>query len=653
MLRSETGISSETTSSSSLEIARLRLEIERLQKKEHESAVPQSTPSTERVLKPRASGKPFDIRGWVAERQFSKESLQKGVEKCDSLVPVGDVAECASQASVPEAEVTASQPEEECSSRAITWIPQPSLMGSGRWSRPEFTKVKECFTSVVSELVSGTTDAAKESFRLHHHQFLQDETQPYLGFSAMIPLLFRTVGGFSLSDAIAGGEACDKVDEAFERCADLIRHLISTSRFGGKPPPRQPDDMPRPLFVRELCAQAGLSLDLARLGHVQRQSHAKPDLDGDPLPVARELCVSNRDLKNSFSRAGRYLQSVQMDMERLRDERVVADERVAAEKSAAARVPAAPVPQPTIDVHDTVPADGTTGTVCEAADSSVPLPLQDAEDMQTLEQLVGLTVVPSVPSATSTAATPTVETGGTPATDPVQNILMSPSFGKFVDHQLFPLYVADIPFAAIKNMMEYYCGTPLNSDHEDAAWKSIGETKSRRHRLTQASAETPRTALASVPLPGPLAETTSITQLLDTSGAKPSLPKALRQQFPTSVVEKRHKSISDLSDRARFAAPPDMSLSKLDAKLSASKKAIASRALAMVAPSTPAPRQRQTPLASRCQSPAHPLVAASPVSVRRQSHAEASVRKHSRPSWSLLEDTPVPKRVRHATLDLA
>jgi len=61
----------------------------------------------------------------------------------------------------------------------------------------------------------------------------------------------------------------------------------------------------------------------------------------------------------------------------------------------------------------------------------------------------------------------------------------SPSFGNFLEQQLLPLYVADVPFEYLRRIGETYCGTPLDSDDEDRAWQASGSTSELREQQQQ------------------------------------------------------------------------------------------------------------------------------------------------------------------------
>lgn len=65
---------------------------------------------------------------------------------------------------------------------------------------------------------------------------------------------------------------------------------MNTSQFGEQPPARRPETIARDAFVRELCSQVGLSLDLARLAFAHRRelkaAAAKSERTEETAPTA-------------------------------------------------------------------------------------------------------------------------------------------------------------------------------------------------------------------------------------------------------------------------------------------------------------------------------------------------------------------------------
>lgn len=135
----------------------------------------------------------------------------------------------------------------------------------------------------------------------------------------------------------------------------------------------------------------------------------------------------------------------------------------------------------------------------------------------------------------------------------VSDALVWPTFGEFVDHQLVPLYIADIPFHYLQTLIEKYCGAPLDSDDEERAWKTIGVLPSlpakKRKRVSNVHVELPSAELNHTK------KVVQFGRLSEVARPDSSNQAALRPNMLTSVMEKRRK------DRN---APPDMTLGKDD-----------------------------------------------------------------------------------------
>eukprot|EP00913_Durusdinium_trenchii_P032797 g30702.t1 len=127
---------------------------------------------------------------------------------------------------------------------------------------------------------------------------VQDLTRPHLSFSCLFPLFFSSL---RLSDAPEHGTrgqiACceDHISDAFTCCRALLESLASS--FTDPPSDSPPEGCSRQRFVHELGAQAGVYLDMVRLGHAHRRKKTKvlsvapstPELSQAPDTPAR-LC---------------------------------------------------------------------------------------------------------------------------------------------------------------------------------------------------------------------------------------------------------------------------------------------------------------------------------------------------------------------------
>jgi len=149
--------------------------------------------------------------------------------------------------------------------------------------------------------------------------------------------------------------------------------------------------------------------------------------------------------------------------------------------------------------------------------------------------------------------------------------LLTPTFGDFLEQQLLPLYIADVPFETLKHLSETCCGIGLNSDDERKAWKTLGwqmpvrsapkkPARSRQPSPSVASVASsnwwPASPLSASPAPRLASSLNPSLAELCVAMEKPTKgnmgPPSMRQAMNTSVVEKRRKE---------FRAPADMETS--------------------------------------------------------------------------------------------
>lgn len=138
-----------------------------------------------------------------------------------------------------------------------------------------------------------------------------------------------------------------------------------------------------------------------------------------------------------------------------------------------------------------------------------------------------------------------------------------PTCGEFLTEQILPLYVLDIPFHKLKQVVEDYGGIPLDSDDEDRALKSLG--RPGRHRdpkrasgvagvvsalpskgLSKIAGKDAATDLkADVVAPDGLDKPplSKLHQVAEKSSAQ-ATQTSLRHGMNTSVVEKRAKNVA-------------------------------------------------------------------------------------------------------------
>lgn len=130
-----------------------------------------------------------------------------------------------------------------------------------------------------------------------------DCTRSHLGFSKAV---------HELAPRFEGGDDSTREAEAWRTHLALLRRLIAASPYGDRPPGARPEEVERRQYVRELCMQVGLSLDVVRLAFLERKAAGG---------IKRPTQVLGREERTAMlERAGRYMLAVQFDMERLHEE---------------------------------------------------------------------------------------------------------------------------------------------------------------------------------------------------------------------------------------------------------------------------------------------------------------------------------------------
>eukprot|EP00927_Polykrikos_kofoidii_P040635 TRINITY_DN34690_c0_g1_i1.p1 TRINITY_DN34690_c0_g1~~TRINITY_DN34690_c0_g1_i1.p1 ORF type:complete len:946 (+),score=181.83 TRINITY_DN34690_c0_g1_i1:127-2964(+) len=797
----------------------------------------------------------FHIRGWETERRLSDQGANAATDApkageqelpataSDALVPV----EVAGVIVVPGSAAAETDAADDGGSVTVfassgvappsSWLGRCSLVSSRgpRLSCAEEKRVEKLCAEVVRHVANGYDEEAIAGLLSRiYAEHLQDVKRPHLGFSALFPRLFvdlqkhfqhnaggdgGTVG--STQDSEIPATPVQEVDmsqgtprretapttaqaEAFDWLARLIKRLTQTSAFGERPPLRRPESITRERWVREIISQAGLSLDLARIGFVQRQQRAtanrekknaakpgnedpaaasspvavspgvaaaepataeSPRSQSSALPAAaapvtpkrlprstsgskrglqRELSqvslgatpsatgVERRELEAALARAGRYLSVLQMDMERLRlkaeadvscSGRELRREATVDQLSdivglSPSEVPAATSPSqpdPTlalvaVEADASANADGATARV---SPPTPLLPLMDADveaSMLPLQEGGGATQEeleetflddssigsalpdglsqgfvessPGTPGALSQAASTAAAPGSAAAPEMVGvDPLVTPTFGEFLEHQLLPLYIADVPFRSLKHLSEQYWGLPLDSDDEERTLKAIGRPKTRaplarrtlrRNSLEKGLADS-ETASSAVAAGAGATQDRSFSELCR-EGDRRGSAHVLRAQMTTSVAEKRRSgqhTTRDMEVRGMVPPPPVRTTMKVAPSKDGKRKADGTagtskrRKKDLLPPVTPARNglissSPVTPSLSKLvqllQTPKHShsvsrgdiagLAAPSPLStraVRRPSellNSSSLKRTRHAPSWELLGETP-------------
>jgi len=212
----------------------------------------------------------------------------------------------------------------------------------------------------------------------------------------------------------------------------------------------------------------------------------------------RHCAVGQQVVKAAMRRAGHYLRAVQMDMDRLHEDAEKRLKTPSAPKTEVAREdPLAPLPLQDGETGGVPVATSGPATVQQEAPMTSPgvdgltweeeraLPA-DEMPVSNVEKTRKLTAAASDTSVIVTVERPLAAVEGEVDT------LVAPSFGHFLERQLLPLYVGDIPFSELRRLAQNYGGTPLDSDDEDKAWKNLG----RQHVPEVASGRSSRAAVS-------------------------------------------------------------------------------------------------------------------------------------------------------------
>ena len=135
-----------------------------------------------------------------------------------------------------------------------------------------------------------TTEAFREAYALH----VKENDQMHLAFSATLPLFFEALragerGGIN-AECGSGQLAFhkDHSESSVPACIALLEMLQSLCRFGDRPPACPPEDWSKWQYVRELCSQAALSLDVARLVYLEQRTTRRRKSADPPKPVLHD-----------------------------------------------------------------------------------------------------------------------------------------------------------------------------------------------------------------------------------------------------------------------------------------------------------------------------------------------------------------------------
>jgi len=339
---------------------------------------------------------------------------------------------------------------------------------------------------------TGRYEEASRNFAEAYQKHLQDLNRPPLSFSGTFPLFFASLrSDKDVPTLIDSGRAqlvpCeDHISDAFACCRSLLESLSCS--FGKEPPEEVPEGCSKQQFVHELCAQAGIYLDMVRLGHIFRKKRrvlkatksnltdslsnapstpASSQLDATPFtPAGKDECRTL--MEYGFVRAGSILRAVQAEIDSLHEEALRA-----------------------------------------AAD------LKQGNTKEGQELLIGL------------------------AQDGTIDPQLLHTFGDFLDLHLLPLYVRDMPLESLRETLLHYCGISLDEEDEIKARQVLGcppRQKSRKKLGKNIS----DTSMPGTPSSQGSAMELSLRQILQASGQE----RKLRDQMLNSVVEKRRFGLS-------------------------------------------------------------------------------------------------------------
>lgn len=574
-----------------------------------------ATSSLDRNLQRRGSGQHFRIRNWDNERieRVLTRSETGGSEDNISPVPEDSILPVTARKSA-HAGVRAD---------VVKWIVQPKLiMQTNGYGVGPSTKVMvrgpdcsvhEQFRSMRTELMDANVNVVTSAVQVLFDKHLQDFERPHLTFSAAVPTLFYFLREAELMlESSASILAVPAVDRDFFRCASIIRRLMVSSRFGKSVPRRRPEDITRATYVRELSALVGLHLDLVRLGFShkkQLKNRRRTESSGMSTPQTPGIqprandtdgcspCVEDEELRAALAFAGKLLAALQMDMDRLRDEASEQALRARLRRTEKSCGDLSLFPMPLEGGADAEEKTEVDATKEPGLENVLAEPI--ATDLQVEQALVSQTTVASPlrtvvdehatanideasspcvkrrlslqPSDASTVDTSQAEPGSgaasqAPSVDSgIVDQLLAPTFGEFLEQQLLPLYIGDVPFETLRHLAETYCGIPLDSDDEQKAWKLLGLSVPQRptKKKVARAADSPQLAAHIVPFLGAASSTvpclasaspalTTLCEVLEKPTKVSTGPPLMRQQMHTSIVEKRRKE---------FNAPQDMKTS--------------------------------------------------------------------------------------------
>mmetsp|Transcript_89650 Transcript_89650/g.109739 ORF Transcript_89650/g.109739 Transcript_89650/m.109739 type:complete len:488 (+) Transcript_89650:3-1466(+) len=469
------------------------------------------------------------------------------------------------------------------------WLPQ-------RWD-PECPVHQHLMQAAKCLKETGGYEEASQNFKEAYQKHLQDLNRQHLGFSAIFPLFFASLRSNKDVSAACCGRAqmvpCeDHITDAFACCRSLLESVSSFTPDLSEP--SEPTPCSRQRIVHELCSQAGIFLDMVRLGHVYRRSRrtlmervtapSLPDLSNAPsTPASSQLEGTPRTpgtsgsddyqnlIRSGFLRAGDVLRSLQDHMDLLHGE-VVAS--------------AASVKKSEVEKGQEVPKD-------------------IAEDGTIDPQLL--------------------------------------TFANFLDLHLLPLYVRDMPLIFFWDTLSHFCGISLDEEDEIKARKVLGCPPKQKNQKKQLGKQISEASLPATPSSQGSTMEPSLRQILQASGQE----RKLRDQMSNSVVEKRRFGLSAQPDLRipREVATPALAHQRKDASAEAAPSTPETKKRRLATSVRPTPRVSRALLMSPAVASPEPCPAdASPVRWRpadaQRTEAPAAVATELTACWSAMPDTP-------------
>ncbi|CAE7306278.1 akr1 [Symbiodinium sp. CCMP2456] len=407
--------------------------------------------------------------------------------------------------------VVASQPPpEESGARCPAWLPL-------EWGEGAMMQRLLEAANILRD--GGTQKRAREAFQEAYTIHMRQNDEMHLAFSAALPLFFESLrtgekGGYGAS--CGRGQLTFRKDHShldIPACIKLLEGLQSLSRFGDSPPALPPEGCPRWEYVRELCSQAALSLDVARLVYLERRRRSQnPEPQSSPLSdQVPEAVPMQEEVRGPASEKEKGDFSTQLVLD---------------------------------DGQEATSATDSHGTLSGISRESAPNTIS-------IEECARLRQVALVRAGhfLSALQDPMDQLRAEYVSSMDQQMagreseLLFPSFGKFVEEQLLPLYVRDISISTLGEVMMYYCAIEVDAKDEHRARQLLGvSSQSGLKRKLSVASSAPVTPM------GPISQREPTLQDLIQASEASMKKQKMRSEMTTSVVEKRRHGMPAQAD---------------------------------------------------------------------------------------------------------